>query len=105
MKSIAQDMSARGLLGSYSGAGSYSIAKNSNYAYTYTRPHVPVDIAVGNIQKPKRQVITAINTDVLDSIHLGQVEELWYESSLDGRPIQGWIIKPPGFDPSCLPGR
>jgi dipeptidyl aminopeptidase/acylaminoacyl peptidase len=29
-----------------------------------------------------------------------QVEELWYESSLDKRRIEGWIIKPPDFDPA-----
>jgi dipeptidyl aminopeptidase/acylaminoacyl peptidase len=28
------------------------------------------------------------------------VEELWYESSKDGLPIQGWIVKPPGFNPA-----
>ncbi|NNF26847.1 MAG: S9 family peptidase, partial [Gemmatimonadetes bacterium] len=28
------------------------------------------------------------------------VEEIWWESSKDGRLIQGWILKPPGFDPS-----
>src|SRR3989442_1613265 len=30
----------------------------------------------------------------------GQVEEIWYESSLDKRKIHGWIIKPPDFNPS-----
>jgi len=28
------------------------------------------------------------------------VEEIWYESSHDGRRIQGWIVKPPDFDPA-----
>jgi len=30
----------------------------------------------------------------------GSVEELWWDSSFDGRPVQGWVMKPPGFDPS-----
>ncbi len=29
----------------------------------------------------------------------GEVEEIWYPS-FDGRRIQGWIVKPPGFDPA-----
>ncbi len=29
---------------------------------------------------------------------LGVIEEIWYNSSVDGRKIQGWIAKPPGFD-------
>jgi acylaminoacyl-peptidase len=28
------------------------------------------------------------------------VEEIWYESSYDGRRIQGWIVTPPEFSPS-----
>jgi dipeptidyl aminopeptidase/acylaminoacyl peptidase len=28
------------------------------------------------------------------------VEDIWYKSSVDGRNIQGWIVKPPNFDPS-----
>ncbi|UCG33695.1 MAG: S9 family peptidase, partial [Phycisphaerales bacterium] len=31
---------------------------------------------------------------------LGAVEEVRYPSAIDGREIQGWIIKPPHFDPS-----
>jgi dipeptidyl aminopeptidase/acylaminoacyl peptidase len=30
---------------------------------------------------------------------LGTVEEVWYDS-FDGVKIQGWVVKPPGFDPS-----
>ena len=31
---------------------------------------------------------------------LAPVEELWFESSFDGRKIQGWVAKPPAFDAS-----
>ena len=31
-------------------------------------------------------------------VKLGEVEEIWY-SSLDDYKIQGWVIKPPDFDP------
>ena len=31
---------------------------------------------------------------------LGQVEEIWYKSSFDQKDIQGWIVKPPNFDPN-----
>jgi len=30
---------------------------------------------------------------------LAEIEELWLESSLDGRALQGWIAKPAGLDP------
>jgi acylaminoacyl-peptidase len=31
---------------------------------------------------------------------LGAVEEIWFNSSFDDRKIQGWIVKPPDFDPN-----
>jgi dipeptidyl aminopeptidase/acylaminoacyl peptidase len=43
--------------------------------------------------------LTAVNDDVLAGKELAQTEEIWYTSK-DGLKIQGWIVKPPGFDPS-----
>jgi dipeptidyl aminopeptidase/acylaminoacyl peptidase len=82
------------------GRGNVSVAKNGRFAYVYTRPNVPSDVAVGTITDNKVRVITAVNEDIFSYKSLGQVEEIWYESSLDKRKIHGWIIKPPGFDPS-----
>jgi dipeptidyl aminopeptidase/acylaminoacyl peptidase len=39
------------------------------------------------------------NEELLCEAGLGEVEEFWYPS-FDGRRIQGWIVKPPDFDPS-----
>jgi dipeptidyl aminopeptidase/acylaminoacyl peptidase len=85
---------------SYGGGGSYTMALNGNYVHTYSRPDVPSDLAVGNIKGGKSKVITSVNEDILTGKELGKVEEIWYKSSYDGLDIQGWIIKPPGFDPS-----
>jgi len=78
----------------------FTVAKNGNFAFIYTRPDVPTEVAVGSITNPKVSLITAINEDIFSYKKLGKVEEIWYESSLDGRKIQGWIIKPPDFDSS-----
>ncbi len=43
--------------------------------------------------------VTAVNDDVLQGKELAQTEEIWYTSK-DNLKIQGWIVKPPGFDPS-----
>jgi dipeptidyl aminopeptidase/acylaminoacyl peptidase len=43
--------------------------------------------------------LTDVNGDVLAKIKLGPVEEVWYTSTGDTR-VQGWIVKPPNFDPS-----
>lgn len=34
----------------------------------------------------------------LERVILGPIESMWIEGS-DGHPIQGWIVRPPGFDP------
>jgi acylaminoacyl-peptidase len=84
----------------YGGGAAFTVAKNGIFAVTYTRPDVPGDIAVGDLLTSGPRVITAVNEGLLSGKKLGQVEEIWYESSKDQRRIQGWVLKPPGFDPS-----
>jgi dipeptidyl aminopeptidase/acylaminoacyl peptidase len=43
--------------------------------------------------------LTHVNDDVLGGVTLGDVEEIWY-TSVDNFKVQGWLIKPPDFDPS-----
>ncbi|MBN1223680.1 MAG: S9 family peptidase [Candidatus Aminicenantes bacterium] len=82
------------------GGGDYTISSNGRFAIAYSRPDHPSDIAVGSVTNSKVHIITSVNTDILANKKLGDVEETWYESSHDGRKIQGWIIKPPDFEPS-----
>lgn len=82
------------------GGGQFSVARNGTVAYTLGRPDHPADVAVFNRREEAPQRLTHLNRDLLGHLELGAVEEIWYESSYDGRPIQGWIVKPPGFDPS-----
>ena len=79
------------------GGGSFSIASNGRFAYTMTRAEHPADIAVGRRGDKARQ-LTRLNDDVFATRELGKVEELQWQSSFDRREIQGWIVKPPGFD-------
>lgn len=44
-------------------------------------------------------LLYAPNEALFAGIDLGTVEEFWYPS-FDDTPIHGWIVKPPGFDPS-----
>lgn len=43
--------------------------------------------------------LTAVHDDVLHGKRLGAVEEMTWKST-DGLPVQGWLVKPPGFDPA-----
>src|SRR3954454_2126870 len=43
--------------------------------------------------------ITHVNEALFSEFTQSEPEEVWY-SSFDGKKIQGWILKPPDFDPS-----
>lgn len=43
--------------------------------------------------------LTHANRELLSRTRLGEVEEIWFRAG-DGPRIQGWIVRPPGFDPS-----
>jgi dipeptidyl aminopeptidase/acylaminoacyl peptidase len=81
-----------------SGGGSFSISRTGSIAFTYGRTDNPGDIAISTMGAIK--VLTSLNQELLQQKVPGHVEEIWYESSKDKRKIQGWIIQPPGFDPS-----
>jgi dipeptidyl aminopeptidase/acylaminoacyl peptidase len=60
----------------------------------------PGDIVTLNVKRPAEiRPLTDVNADILYGKKLGDVEEIWY-TSVDGLKIQGWIVKPPDFDPS-----
>ena len=80
------------------GGGSFSVAEGGTFALNQTRPDSPGEVAVGTRGGAVRR-ITALNDDLLAGRTLGEVEEIWWDSSFDGHPIQGWIVKPPDFDP------
>lgn len=53
-----------------------------------------LDTASGNLNQ-----LTHINGELFSQINITDPEEIWY-TSFDGKKIQGWIQKPPNFDPS-----
>ena len=85
--------------GSAYGGGSFSVGPGGMFAYTTSTPTVMSELAIGR-DGGDASVVTAVNEDVLGHKTLGGVQELWWPSSHDGIPIHGWIITPPGFDPS-----
>jgi len=97
IKKIAADLGSG--MGASGGGATLSIAKNGSYAVTTSQVNRPGDIAV-SVTGGALRTLTAVNEDVFAGKKLGIVEEIWYDSSKDGRKVQGWIIKPPDFDPS-----
>jgi dipeptidyl aminopeptidase/acylaminoacyl peptidase len=65
---------------------------------TFQAPDEVVRITVGPKGAEISQV-TEVNQDFLTGKRLATAEEIWYPST-GGARIQGWIVKPPDFDPS-----
>ena len=66
---------------------------------TLSSPHQPGDVVSVDLGSGSIERLTRVNDDILADVELGEVEEIWYDSVDDYR-IQGWIVKPPDFDPS-----
>jgi dipeptidyl aminopeptidase/acylaminoacyl peptidase len=69
-------------------------------AYVVSTPTTLGDLHVLDMAssgKPKK--LTAFNQELFGQIAMNEPEEIWYPS-FDGLKIQGWILKPPAFDPS-----
>lgn len=76
------------------------INKNGTVVGVRTDYLRPPDIVRFALNDPtKIQQLTSINQDLLEGITLGKVEEIRYKS-VDGMEVQGWIVKPPSFDPN-----
>lgn len=77
-----------------------SISDDGRIAATVGSFHEPGDIHLIHPDQPGQMArLTTINRDLLDQVTLGEVEELWYDAH-DEWDIQGWVVKPPDFDPS-----
>ncbi|MDX1326945.1 MAG: S9 family peptidase [Arenibacter sp.] len=79
-------------------AASFSASKTDKFAYTLGATDHPADLAVADRKHHKR--LTALNNHLFSYKNLGEVEEIWWESSFDKRKIQGWVVTPPNFDPN-----
>jgi dipeptidyl aminopeptidase/acylaminoacyl peptidase len=76
-----------------------SFARNGTGVATIASAHEPGDLYTFSLRTPDKITrLTEVNADVLNDVTLGDVEEIWYNS--DQFRIQGWIVKPPDFDPS-----
>lgn len=65
---------------------------------TIATAHEPGDLYRFQLSNPSEVTrLTNVNADVLHGVTLGEVEEIWYDSA--PFDIQGWIVKPPDFDP------
>ena len=79
---------------------SHSISQDQNkLAYLYGTMTDPGQIYVFDFSSGQHNCLTRFNQEFLNRIDLGETQEIWFKGS-DGNDLQGWILKPPGFDPA-----
>jgi dipeptidyl aminopeptidase/acylaminoacyl peptidase len=76
------------------------ISKTGVVLGTRTTSMEPPNVVTFDLKTPATfRTLTNSNADLLTGKKLATTEEVWY-TSVDGYKIQGWIVKPPDFDPS-----
>jgi acylaminoacyl-peptidase len=103
MRILADDLGGSDITRPYSGGAFSSAANgsgaNTRFAYTRGASLEPAALATGTSPRDIA-ILTALSSPLLGNRTLGAVEEISFDSSVDQRRIQGWIVKPPGFDPA-----
>jgi dipeptidyl aminopeptidase/acylaminoacyl peptidase len=80
--------------------GDYTFdTSQSHLAYFYGKMADPGQIYAYELASQRARPVTRLNRAWLDRLDLGHVEEIWFKGA-DGNDLQGWILAPPGFDPS-----
>lgn len=77
----------------------FSVARNGTIAAIFGSPTQPYEVWTLDRGRGKWQQRTRHALQELPGFEPAQYEEMYVES-FDGRRIQGWLIKPPQFDPA-----
>ncbi len=99
VEELARDAAGLSLDRPYTG-GQFSVADDGRFAFTLSDQHHPADVALGDRRGGATRRLTHLNDDLFAARRLAAVEEIRFPSTHDGRQIQGWIAKPPDFDPA-----
>ena len=103
LKSVALDGDERSLqtvIGDQGGVGSFSFdQEQSRLAYFHADMTDLGQVWVQDLATGQSRKLTHANENLLQARDLGEIEEVWFKGAADN-DLQGWILKPPGFDES-----
>jgi len=87
------------IAGAHGVIGSFAFdADQTRLAYFMGKMNDPGQVYLQKIGSSEELQITHVNEKLFSKIDLGQIEEVWIKGP-DKNDLQGWILKPPGFDP------
>ena len=94
---LVDDLGGEGWSRPY-GGGSFSVSRDGTIAYSANDALDPAQVGLVDGGKPRR--LTRLNAELFAGRELGRVEEIWSTTPADGRRVQSWLIRPPGYDPA-----
>ena len=101
LKSVTLDGDERGLqtaIGEKGVVGPFSLDKEqSRLAYFQANMTDLGQVWVRDVTTGRSHKLTRVNENLLRARDLGEIEEVWFKGAADN-DLQGWILKPPGFD-------
>lgn len=79
--------------------GSFSVSKGKKpvIAFTAGFSDRPAEVGLVSLNGKNRQILTALNDDVLPYLDMSPIEEIKVKSSHDGQEIEAWVAFPPDF--------
>lgn len=80
-------------------SGDYDATQDGRVVFTLSTGHRPADLAVLN-KRGDMLKLTDLNSDIFGHKTLNKPELIKVKSSVDGRELLAWIVKPPKFDPA-----
>ncbi len=87
------------IAGTHGVVGSFSFdSDQTRLAYFMGKIDDPGQVYLQDAGSIREKQITNINEELFSKIELGHIEEVWIKGP-DNNDLQGWILKPPGFDP------
>ncbi len=79
--------------------GSFAFDKSQEHlAYYYGTREDPCMVCLLDMKTKQTRELYSPNAELLNKIDLGSIEEVWFKGP-SGNDLQGWILKPPAFDP------
>ncbi|HEU4516151.1 MAG TPA: S9 family peptidase [Steroidobacteraceae bacterium] len=97
VSNLVDDLGGEGWSRPY-GGGSFSVARDGTIAYSANDALDPAQVGLVDGDKPRR--LTRLNAELFAGRELGRIEEIWSTTPADGRRVQSWLIRPPGYDPA-----
>ena len=77
-----------------------SVSSDMTAVGTETDPDNPPDLVSYNLNRHQVETkLTSVNAGLLKGMHLAKTEEIDFTSKGDAK-VQGWVVKPPDFDPA-----